>query len=325
MQRFRKFRTDSATRDYYADVRLEAQNLIQPCFVVEGRDVRREIPSLTGIYHLSIDQLLEDVKHLKAAGVNKILLFGAVEGSLKNSRGTAAYAPDNLVARAIAAVKTVHPDSVVMSDVCLCGYTDHGHCGLVAGNEVLNDETLPLLAAMATTHAQAGADFVAPSAMMDGQVGAIRQALDQAGLTAAKILAYSAKYASGFYGPFRGAAGSAPAFGDRSGYQMDYRNTSQALGEVAADIGEGADWVMVKPALAYLDIIRRVKYAFPQAPLVAYHVSGEYMMLKAAAAAGVLDEHRTMLETLYAIKRSGANYIITYYALEAGKLLASMH
>jgi porphobilinogen synthase len=323
MQRFRDARIDQAVRDRHAEIRLAAADLIQPYFVVAGNGIKHPIPSLAGVHHFSVDRLLEDVGTLREIGVSKILLFGVIEDALKNAQGTQAYAPNNLVELAIRAVRQAFPEVLIVSDVCLCGYTDHGHCGLVSRNIVLNDESLPLLAEMALSHARAGVDFVAPSAMLDGQVSAIRQRLDMEGFERTRILAYSAKYASDFYGPFRNAVGSAPAFGDRKTYQMDFRNVSQALGEVAADVDEGADWVMVKPALVYLDILCRVKQAFPDRPLAAYQVSGEYMMMKAAAAAGVVDETRAMLETLFAIKRSGADYIITYYARQAAEAVTS--
>jgi len=321
MRRFRPYRADAETRDRLAEIRLSPGDLVQPYFVVEGRGIRKAIPGLPGLFHHSIDRLLEEIHPLTQAGVGMILLFGSVPASRKDPRGSAAYAPDNLVAAAIAAVKAEWPDLRVASDVCLCGYTDHGHCGLVQGNVILNDETLPWLAEMALTHARAGADFVAPSAMMDGQVAAIRRRLDAAGCGQTRILGYSAKFASAFYGPFREAAGSAPAFGDRRSYQVDIRTPSQAVEEAAADAKEGADWLMVKPALTCLDIIHRVKLALPEKTLAAYHVSGEYMMIKAAAAAGALEEEQAVLESLTAIKRSGADYIITYFAKQAAKAI----
>jgi porphobilinogen synthase len=323
MQRFRPTRADQTTRDRNAETQLAPADFIQPYFVVPGEGVKRPIRGLTEVFHFSVDQLLEKVKSLRVTGVNKILLFGVIPDNLKNAQGTHAYAPDNLVAQAIGAVRRAFPEILVISDVCLCGYTDHGHCGLVSGSEVLNDESLPLLGQMAVSHARAGADFVAPSAMLDGQVAAIRQSLDAAGFNHTRILAYSAKYASVFYGPFRQAAGSAPAFGDRQTYQMDFRNANQALGEVAADVEEGADWVMVKPAMPYLDVVARVKQGFPEHCLAAYQVSGEYMLIKAGGAAGVVDETRAMLESLYAIRRAGADYIITYFAHQAAELLQS--
>jgi porphobilinogen synthase len=314
MNRFRDLRLNPETRERQVEVTLRTQQFIYPYFVVEGTAIRKPIGSLHGIDHFSMDELLKDLETVVALGIDKILLFGVIDESLKDATGTAAYSPNNLVSRAVAAVKQRFPSLLVFTDVCLCGYTSHGHCGLLEGHEIDNDATLPLLARMAVTHAQAGADFVAPSAMMDFQVDAIRKLLDANSLYKTKILAYSVKYASGFYGPFRDAAHSAPSFGDRRSYQMDYRNISQASGEVAADIAEGADWVMVKPAHAYLDVIHQIKHEFPTPPLVAYQVSGEYMMIKAAALAGVMDERTAMIEALTAIKRAGADYIISYYA-----------
>ena len=317
MKRFRTFRTDQATRDRYADVTLDVRYFIYPYFVVEGEGIVEPIPSMPGINRYSIDTLVRDVLEVKALGIDKVLLFGVVADDVKDERGTAAYADDSLIVRAVRAIKQASPETVVITDVCLCEYTSHGHCGLLHHHDVDNDTTLPLLAEMAHQHAKAGADFVAPSAMMDGQVEAIRRRLRESGLDGrTKVLAYSAKYASAFYGPFRDAADSAPSFGDRKSYQMDYRTHDQGLEEIAADIEEGADWTMVKPALPYLDIIARAVERFPQVPMVAYQVSGEYAMLKAAANAGFLDEQRVVLESLTAIKRAGAQYIITYYAKE---------
>jgi porphobilinogen synthase len=314
MKRFRDLRKDENTRNHYAEVNINAEDLIYPYFVIDGNSKRDPIKSLHGIDRFTIDRLLEDLKETVSLGINKILLFGVIDESLKNEWGTASYSEGNLVARAVAAVKNEFPGLIVITDVCLCGYTSHGHCGLLEGETIDNDSTLPLLAKMALTHAAAGADFVAPSAMMDGQVDAIRKILNENKLYHTKILSYSAKFASGFYGPFRDAAQSAPSFGDRKTYQMDYRTIGQSIGEVAADIIEGADWVMVKPAHTYLDVIQRIKSALPEIKLAAYHVSGEYMMIKAAAAAGLMDETKAMTEALYAIKRAGADYIITYYA-----------
>lgn len=317
MKRFREFRKDQATRDKYADVALGAKDFIYPYFVVEGEGVKEEISTMPGIYRFSIDTLVTDVKECYALGIDKVLLFGVIEDSLKDERGSLAYAEDALVCRAVRAIKTAIPEVCVITDVCLCEYTSHGHCGLLHNHDVENDATLPLLAEMAYVHAKAGADFVAPSAMMDGQIEALDKRLREAGLRdKCKILAYSAKYASAFYGPFRDAADSTPAFGDRKTYQMDYRTHDQGLEEIAADIEEGADWTMVKPAMPYLDMIARGVERFPQIPMVAYQVSGEYSMLKAAAKLGYLDEQRVVYESLIAIKRAGAQYIISYYAKE---------
>ena len=317
MKRFRTFRTDQTTRDKYADVALSVQDFIYPYFVVEGEGIVEPVPTMPGINRYSIDTLVEDALEVKGLGIDKVLLFGVVSDDVKDERGTAAYADDSLIVRAVRAIKQASPQTVVFTDVCLCGYTSHGHCGLLHHHDVDNDTTLPLLAEMAYQHAKAGADFVAPSAMMDGQVEAIKHRLREAGLDGkTKVLAYSAKYASAFYGPFRDAADSAPSFGDRKTYQMDYRTHGQGLEEIGADIEEGADWTMVKPAIPYLDIIARAAEKFPQVPMVAYQVSGEYAMLKAAALQGFLDEQRVVFESLIAIKRAGAQYIITYYAKE---------
>lgn len=315
MKRFRQFRTTQAIRDQYADVTpIKADDFIYPYFVAEGEHVKEEIPTMAGIYRFSIDELLVDVADTLALGINKVLLFGVIDEAEKDATGSAGYSPDNIISRAVRALKARFPQLVVMTDICLCEYTSHGHCGLLHDHDVDNDTTLPLLAEMAYQHAAAGADFVAPSAMMDGQIEALRQRLDREGLTATKIMAYSAKYASAYYGPFRDAAGSAPSFGDRKSYQMDYRTKDQALEEIQADIDEGTDWIMVKPALAYLDIIYRAAQRFEGYPLVAYQVSGEYAMLLNGARQGFFDEKRIFAESLTAIRRAGAHYIISYYA-----------
>ena len=317
MIRYREFRKDQATRDQYADVNVKAEDFIFPYFVVEGTGVKSEISSMPGIYRFSIDTLVDDVKEVYKLGINKILLFGVIEDKLKDERGSLAYTEDALVCRAVKAIKKAVPEVLVFTDVCLCEYTSHGHCGLLKDNDVDNDATLPLLAEMAYVHAKAGADFVAPSAMMDGQIEALHKRLTEAGLRdKCKIMAYSAQYASAYYGPFRDAADSAPSFGDRRTYQMDFRTHDQGIGEIEADVAEGADWTMVKPAMPYLDIIARGVEKFPNVPMVAYQVSGEYSMAKAAAKMGFLDEKRIVFESLIAIKRAGAKYIITYYAKE---------
>lgn len=314
MKRFRQFRATQEIRDRYADVEpIQAEDFIYPYFVTEGTGVREEIGTMEDIYRLSIDELLKDLEETLALGVNKILLFGVIPEEEKDERGSAAYKPDNIISKAVRAIKERFPQTVVFTDICLCEYTSHGHCGLLCNCDVDNDSTLPLLAEMAYQHAVAGADFVAPSAMMDGQIEALRQRLDSAGLKT-KILAYSAKYASAFYGPFRDAAGSAPSFGDRKSYQMDYRTKEQGLEEIAADIEEGTDWIMVKPAMPYLDMLYRASQRFPEYPLVAYQVSGEYSMLLNGARQGFFDEHRIFAESLNAIRRAGAKYIISYYA-----------
>lgn len=313
MKRFRQYRTTQEVRDKYADVSVKKEDLIYPYFVAEGEGIRKEIPSMPGVYHFSIDTLLEDIEELQELGINKVLLFGVIPPEEKDERGSAAYAPDNIISRAVRAIKQHFPQIIVFTDVCLCEYTSHGHCGLLHNHDVDNDSTLPLLAEEAYQHAVAGADFVAPSSMMDGQVEAIRRRLDEAGLRT-KILAYAAKYASAFYGPFRDAAESAPSFGDRRSYQMDFRTHDQGLEEIAADIEEGTDWIMVKPGMAYLDMLYRAHERFPEYPLVTYQVSGEYSMLKNGATQGYFDEARIFYESLIAFKRAGAQYIITYYA-----------
>ena len=297
---------------------LAPSDFIYPLFVVEGRDVRRPIASMPGILNLSVEHAVAEAKQARALGVPAVLLFGIPDQ--KDAHGSQAYAREGIVQRAIREIKSALPDMLVIADVCLCEYTDHGHCGLIEGGHVLNDATLPLLSRMAVSCAQAGADIIAPSDMMDGRVAAIRSALDEVKLTEVPILSYAAKYASGFYGPFREAAQSTPQFGDRRGYQMDPGNAREALKEVELDLEEGADMIMVKPALSYLDIIHRVRERV-QVPVVAYNVSAEYSMVKAAAQNGWVDGDRLMLEILTSIKRAGSDLIITYHALEAAKLL----
>lgn len=324
-KRFRQYRATQLTRDKYADVEaILSEDFIYPYFVEEGENIKTEIPSMKGIFRFSIDTLLADIEELTSLGINKVLLFGVVPQNEKDERGTAAYKEDNIISRAVRAIKKSFPQVIVFTDVCLCEYTSHGHCGLLTKvkdeegrdfYDVDNDSTLPLLAEMAYQHALAGADFVAPSAMMDGQITTLREKLDSDERTKhVKILAYSAKYASAYYGPFRDAAGSAPGFGDRKSYQMDYRTKNQGIEEIEADINEGTDWIMVKPALAYLDVIYRASVQFPEFPLVAYQVSGEYSMLLNAALQGFFDEKRIFHESLTAIRRAGAKYIISYYA-----------
>ena len=297
---------------------LAPSDFIYPLFVVEGRDVRRPISSMPGVFILSLEHAVAEAKRAYALGVPSVILFGIPDR--KDARGSEGYAREGIVQRAIRAIKEAVPELQVIADVCLCEYTDHGHCGVIEGGHVANDVTLPLLAQMAVTCAQAGADIIAPSDMMDGRVSALRQAMDEAKLTEVPILSYAAKYASGFYGPFREAAQSTPQFGDRRGYQMDPGNAREALKEVALDLEEGADFIMVKPALSYLDIIHRVKERF-DVPVAAYNVSGEYAMVKAAAQNGWVDGDRVMMEVLTSIKRAGADLILTYHALEAAKLL----
>lgn len=301
------------------ETHLHVDDLVLPLFVVPGQGLRSEIGSMPGNYHLSVDQLGPEIDRVLQAGLPGVLLFGLPEH--KDECGSEAWAEDGVVQRAVAEIKRLAPELCVITDVCLCEYTSHGHCGqLSPAGEVLNDPTLALLARTAVSHAQAGADIVAPSDMMDGRVGAIRTALDEAGLVDTAIMSYAVKYASGFYGPFREAADSAPQFGDRRGYQMDPPNVREALREAALDLAEGADFLMVKPALSYLDVIRTVADEF-QSPLVAYNVSGEFAMVKAAAARGWIDERRVAMEILTSIKRAGADLILTYHALDAAAWL----
>ena len=314
----RRLRQTETVRRMVRETRLSADGLIMPFFVVHGRQVRREIGSMPGNFQLSVDELVREVKETAALGIPAIMLFGLP--ATKDAVGSEAYAKDGIVQRAVRAIKDAVSDLVVITDVCLCEYTSHGHCGIVERGRVRNDPSVELLAKTALSHAEAGADMVAPSDMMDGRVAAIRDALDEAGHEETPIMAYSAKYASGFYGPFREEAESAPQFGDRRAYQMDPANGDEALREVALDLDEGADIVMVKPALPYLDVIWRVKSEFG-VPVAAYNVSGEFAMVKAAARLGWLDEERVMLEMLTAIKRAGADLILTYFAREAARLL----
>ena len=314
----RRLRRTPGLREMVRETRLAPTDLIYPLFVRHGKGIRSEIGSMPGQYHLSPDTLVEEVGRAAEDGVRAVLLFGIPER--KDAIGSEAWDDGGAVQTAVRELKRAYPDVLVVTDVCLCEYTSHGHCGVVRDQGVQNDPTLELLAKTAVSHAKAGADLVAPSDMMDGRVGAIREALDAAELHDIAILAYAAKYASAFYGPFREAAGSAPQFGDRRSYQMDPANVDEALREVALDIEEGADIVMVKPALAYLDVVRRVKDAFG-VPVAAYNVSGEYAMLMAAAARGWIDRERAILETLTGIKRAGASIILTYHAREAARLL----
>jgi porphobilinogen synthase len=314
----RRLRRTPALREMVRETRLAPTDFVYPLFVKLGKGVKTEIGSMPGQYHLSPDTLVEEVGAAREDGVRAVLLFGIPDH--KDERGSEAWDDGAAVQAGVRDLKRAYPDVLVLTDVCLCEYTSHGHCGVIRDGRVLNDPTLELLAKTAVSHARAGADLVAPSDMMDGRVGAIREALDEAGFDDIAILAYAAKYASAFYGPFRDAAGSAPQFGDRRGYQMDPPNSDEALREVALDLEEGADIVMVKPALAYLDIIRRVKDNFG-VPVAAYNVSGEYSMLLAAAERGWIERERAILETLTAIKRAGASILLTYHAREAARLL----
>jgi porphobilinogen synthase len=317
-QRLRRLRRTEAMRALVRETRLSADQLIYPLFVCEGAGVRREVPSMPGVFQLSVDEAIREARAARQDGVPGVLLFGLPDA--KDALGSAAWDATAPVQQTVRALVHEVPDLLIITDVCLCEYTSHGHCGLLDGEEILNDATVERLVQTALSHAQAGAHIVAPSDMMDGRVGAIRTALDERGFDQVVIMAYAAKYCSAFYGPFREAVGSAPAFGDRRSHQMDPANVDEALREVALDIEEGADLIMVKPALSYLDVIARVKDEF-RYPTAAYHVSGEYAMLKAAAANGWIDERRAMMEILTSIRRAGADIIITYYAREAARLL----
>jgi len=316
--RARRLRKTETLRRLVRETILSVDDFIYPLFIVEGSKVRQPIAAMPGIFQLSPDEAAWEAKKAYSLGIPAVILFGIP--SQKDASGFAAVKKDGIIQQALPYIKKTVPDLVVITDVCLCEYTTHGHCGIVHGDEIDNDETIAVLADIAVSQAKAGADIVAPSAMMDGQVAAIREALDDNDLIDTPIMAYCAKYASAFYAPFREAAQSAPQKGDRKAYQMDYANADEAMREITLDIEEGADIIMVKPALAYLDIIRRTKEEF-DLPLAAYNVSGEYAMLKAAAASGYLDNDRAMMEMLTAIKRAGADIIITYFALEAAMLL----
>src|ERR671939_998317 len=318
IHRPRRLRRTEAVRALVREARLSPENLILPLFACPGEGVRKEVSSMPGVFNLSVDQIAREAAAAFDAGVQAVILFGLPES--KDETATGAYASRGIVQQAIRAVRRAAPEMVVIADTCLCEYTSHGHCGVVREGEDLNDESLESIARTDVSQAEAGADIVAPSAMMDGQVGAIRAGLDEAGLEHVAILSYAVKYASAFYGPFREAADSAPAFGDRRAYQMDAANAREAMREAELDYTEGADILMVKPATPYLDILRAVRDRF-DLPLAAYHVSGEYAMIKAAAQMGWIDEGRVMLETLTSIKRAGADIIITYYAREAAREL----
>jgi len=315
----RRLRSTAAMRALVRETRLSPDMFMLPLFVCEGEGVRREVPSMPGVFNLSIDEVVRETAAARADGINSVILFGIPDR--KDDVGSLADDPEAPVQSAIRAIKREVPGVLVATDVCLCEYTDHGHCGIVIDEQIANDPTVDRLVRAAVSHASAGADIVAPSDMMDGRVGAIREALDQRGFENTVIMAYAAKSCSAFYGPFRDAAASAPAFGDRRSHQMDPANAAEALREVELDIAEGADIVMVKPAMTYLDVIARVKDTF-DFPTAAYHVSGEYAMLKAAARNGWIDEGRAMLETLTSIRRAGADIIITYYARDAARAIA---
>ncbi len=316
--RLRRLRKTSALRDMFRETNLTRNDFIFPLFVAEGTNFKREIGSMPNVFQLSVDHILRECEELLSLGINAVLLFGIPD--FKDETGSSGYMSDGIVQKASREIKKRFPEMLVITDVCLCEYTSHGHCGVIENEYVQNDATLELLAKQALTHAESGADIIAPSDMMDGRIGAIRKTLDENGFSETPIMAYAAKYSSSFYGPFREAAESAPQFGDRKSYQMDFGNAGEAMREIALDIQEGADIVMVKPALAYLDIIRRTKENF-NLPIAAYNVSGEYSMIKAAAEKGWIDGERVMMESLTAIKRAGADVIITYFAKEAIKLV----
>ena len=314
----RRLRRSENIRAMVRETSLSVKDFVYPIFVVPGENIKEEIPSMPGCYHLSVDKAVETAKEIAALGIPSVEVFGLPE--YKDEIGSSAWDMASPVQRAIAAIKKAEPELVIVGDVCLCQYTSHGHCGRLCDHEVDNDGTLPLLQNVAVSQAQAGADIIAPSDMMDGRVAAIRDALDSKGLTNVSIMSYAVKYASGYYGPFRDAADSAPQFGDRRGYQMDPANVREAMKEVSLDIAEGADIIMVKPALAYLDVVRLVRDNIVQ-PVAVYNVSGEYAMVKAAAQNGWIDEKRIVLETLTSMKRAGADIIITYHAIDAAKWL----
>lgn len=317
--RMRRLRKSAAIRSILDEVGLSCRDLVYPVFVTAGRGIRNQVESMPGVYQLSLDILAGEAEKLVKAGIQAVILFGIPE--TKDKMGSGAYAEDGIIQKAAALLKKEYPQLVVMTDVCLCEYTDHGHCGIVSAGEILNDETLELLSRTAVSHARAGADIVAPSDMMDGRVGHMRQALDKEGFTDTIIMAYSAKYASGFYGPFREAAGSAPQFGDRSTYQMSPSSgLKQALREVDLDLEEGADMVIVKPALVYMDVIRAVKDRV-LCPVATYNVSGEYAMVKAAALNGWIDEKKVVMEIMTGLKRAGADLILTYHAPDIARWL----
>ena len=318
LYRPRRLRESPLVRKMVRETTLKTDDLVYPLFTLHGRGVREPIASMPGQFRLSIDELLKECKDAASMGIPAVLLFGIPQE--KDARGSEAYAEDGIIQQAVRAVKETIPDLLVITDVCLCEYTSHGHCGVVEDGRVRNDPTLELISRTALSHVEAGADMVAPSDMMDGRVAAIREVLDESGYLEAPIMAYSAKYASAFYGPFRDAAGSAPQFGDRRAYQMDPANAVEAMREVALDVDEGADIVMIKPALAYLDIISRVKTEFGL-PVAAYSVSGEYAMIRAAGQLGWIDEERVMVEALTGIRRAGADIIITYFAKDLARLI----
>jgi porphobilinogen synthase len=316
--RMRRLRDNKLTRSMIRETYLSKNDLVYPIFVVEGNDIKREISSMPDCYHYSVDRIKEEINELTSLGINYIMIFGVPDE--KDEFGSGAYYEDGIVQRAIKEIKRINPDMYVITDVCMCEYTSHGHCGIIGhDHKVLNDETLPYISSIALSHVKAGADMVAPSDMMDFRIESIRKTLDENGFSNIPIMAYSAKYESAFYGPFREAAGSAPQFGDRKSYQMDIANSDEALREISLDIEEGADIIMVKPALSYLDVIRRAKDNF-NIPIAAYNVSGEYSMIKNAIKNGILSE-KAIYESVLSIKRAGANIILTYFAKDIAKIL----
>jgi porphobilinogen synthase len=322
--RYRRLRSSPILRELVADVTLEPKNLVLPIFVKEGKGVRSEVKSMPGVFQLSPDQVLIELKQAQKLGIKAFILFGVVDSRLKDEKGTCALDPDNIICRTLKQIKKAGIDMIAITDLCFCEYTSHGHCGLLTGKgkhaHVDNDATLEALSVQALNHVRAGADIIAPSGMMDGLVGSLRTALDQNGYSHLPILSYAVKYASAFYGPFRDAADSAPAFGDRRAYQMDGRRVREALLEAKADLEQGADMIMVKPGLPYLDILQQLRSSL-NVPLAAYQVSGEYAMIKAAAKQGWLDEGAVMMESLYAFRRAGADLILTYFAKEGARRL----
>ena len=318
MKRMRRLRTDERMRSFVRENSVSVSDLVYPIFVCDGEDIKQEIDSMPGICRYSLDRLFEELDRVKEVKIPAVLLFGIPEH--KDEKGSEAYNDNGITQRAIRLIKESYPGLLVIADVCLCEYTSHGHCGLICNGEILNDETLPLLAKAAVSLAKSGADIIAPSDMMDGRVAAIRTALDQNGFKSVPVMSYSAKFASGYYGPFRDAAGSAPAFGDRRSYQMDPADGRQAMCEMEDDLSEGADMIIIKPAMAYADILTKARDRFP-VPLIAYNVSGEYAMVKAAAKNGWIDEKRIVLENMLCLKRAGADRIITYHALDIAKWL----
>ena len=320
LRRPRRLRINSATRNLVRETKLNIEDLIYPLFIVEGENIKREISSLPDVYHFSLDMLEEEIKEIKDLGIEHVILFGIPHDHEKDACGSEAYNEDGIIQRAVRKIKEIDPDMNVVTDVCMCEYTSHGHCGVLCGHEVENDATLELLAKTALSHVEAGADMVAPSDMMDGRVRAIRECLDKAGHKEAPIMSYAVKYASAFYGPFRDAAGSAPSFGDRKSYQMDFHNRREGMKEALMDIEEGADIIMVKPAMSYLDMVSEISKAV-NVPVAAYSVSGEYAMVKAAAKMGWIDEERIIGEMAVGAYRAGAQIYITYFAEEIAKMM----